>query len=300
MVRPGYLKKGDAIAVVATAKRIEFGQIDGALEELADWGLRIMCGPRLYSEANLFAGTDSERASDLQWALNDPEIKAVIFARGGYGTARIIDAIDWGRFLEHPKWLCGFSDLTALHSHVYQNLGIETLHSTMPIFFKDGVPNPGSESLRNALFGSLMPLQWEGHDLNRSGAVNAPVVGGNLSVLISLMGTSSQLDFDGKILFLEDLSEYIYHLDRMMLQLDRAGILANLAGMVVGQFTEMNDGQPSFGKTAEQCIASWIDKYQFPVAFNAPIGHVENNLAILHGATMQFNSDRDGASLLAT
>lgn len=298
MVRPNYLKQGDTIAIVATAKRLEKNEIDGAIEEIESWGLKVVCGPNLYTTFNQFAGTDAQRAADLQWALDKEEVKAVIFARGGYGTARIIDQIDWSGFTQNPKWLCGFSDLTVLHSHVFQNLRIETLHSTMPIFFKDGTPNSGSESLRASLFGEQTSMQWAWNDLNRAGECSGQLVGGNLSVLYSIMGTPSQLDFRGKILFLEDLTENLYHLDRMMMQLKRAGHLAHLKGFIVGQFTEMEDNAVPFGKTAEEIIRDAVDEYDYPVAVNASIGHVNHNLAVKHGADILLDVELMSTTVL--
>ncbi len=283
MVRPRYLKKSDKVAIVATAKRLSENEIDGAIREIESWGLEVVCGPNLYSVHHQFAGADEQRASDLQWAIDHEGISAVIFARGGYGTARIIDSIDWEIFQSNPKWLCGFSDLTVLHSHVNRHLKIETLHSTMPIFFKNGLANAGSESLRKTLFGLNETLIWDAHPLNRSGKAEGEIVGGNLSVLYSILSTPSQMDFKGKILFLEDLTENLYHIDRMMMQLKRAGILSNLKGIIVGQFTEMEDNSVPFGMSAEEIILDAVSEWTYPVTFNAPIGHVVKNFTIKHG-----------------
>lgn len=293
-MKPHFLSNGDTVAIVATAKKLVQGEIDGAVQEIKSWGLNVVLGENLYRAHHQFAGTDQQRASDLQWALNNPEIKAVIFARGGYGTARIIDAIDWTSFSKSPKWLCGFSDLTVLHSHVLQNLGVETLHSTMPIFFKDGAKNPGSESLRKALFGQHQAITINAHPLNQSGTAKGQLVGGNLSVLYSISNTPSQLCYSNKVLFIEDLTENLYHLDRMMMQFKRAGHLTELKGLIVGQFTDMEDNAVPFGKTVEEIILEATEGFDFPVAFNAPIGHVTNNLACFHGRTVSFQVDADG------
>lgn len=285
------------MGVVATAKKLEPGQIDGALDHIRSWGLEVVCGSHLLSSDGIFAGTDDQRAADLQWALDDPSIRAVIFARGGYGTARIIDKIDWSMFSKQPKWLCGFSDLTVIHAHIQHNLSIESLHSTMPIFFKDGRKNAGSESLRNALFGKAQPLNWPAHDLDRNGAASGMLVGGNLSVLDSIIGSSSDGDWNGKILFIEDLTEYLYHLDRMLLQFKRAGRLKGLAGLIVGQFSEMMDNETPFGMNAYQIIRQAVEEYSFPVAFNAPIGHVSDNAAVIHGGAVTFSSNEAGNKL---
>lgn len=298
MIRPVYLQSGDKVAILATAKKIEPGQIDGAIEMIRSWGLVVEVREDLYTDENQFAGSDAHRAQALQQALDDPEIRAVIFARGGYGTVRIIDQLDWTAFKKHPKWLCGFSDLTVLHSHVFENLGAEALHSSMPIFFADGEANAGSESLRQALFGKHESMTFGPHPLNRTGEVTGDVVGGNLSVLISIAGSVSEIDFTGKILFLEDLTEYLYHLDRMMNQLKRSGQLAGLKGLIIGQFTEMQDNTVPFGKTSEEIILDAIQEFDFPVAFNAPIGHVTENLAVYHGREVKLAvSDKDSQLL---
>lgn len=287
-MRPNYLNIGEKVALVATAKKIEQGELDGAIHEIESWGLKVVLGPNLYSVDRQFAGTDSQRASDLQWALDNDEVKAVLFARGGYGTARIIDLIDWSNFSRNLKWLCGFSDLSVLHSHVNRHLNIETLHCTMPIFFKDGVKNEGSESLRKALFGEHRSIEWSAHALNRSGEASGEIVGGNLSVLYSIAGTPSQPIYDGKILFLEDLTENLYHLDRMMMQFKRAGHLSKLKGLIVGQFTEMEDNAIPFGKSIEEIILNAVSEYNYPVVFNVPVGHVNHNEAVFCGREIRM------------
>lgn len=296
-MRPPYLKHGDTVAIVATAKKIQPGEIDGALELIKSWGLNVVLGPHLYSEDHQFSGTALQRIADLQWAIDHQECKAVIFARGGYGTVHLVDAIDWSSFQKQPKWLCGFSDLTVIHSHIQSLFDIETLHSSMPIFFKNGQANLGSESLRKALFGEQHAIEWNAHSLNRLGSAEGKTVGGNLSVLYSISDSRSDVETDGKILFLEDLTEYFYHLDRMMMQLKRSGKLENLAGLVVGQFTEMIDNPISFGKTAEEIILNAVSEYQYPVAFNAPIGHVVHNEAVYNGRLTGFSVSKTSSRI---
>jgi len=288
-MRPNYLKKGDKVALIATAKKIDQGRLNGAIDEIESWGLQVVSGSHLYAIDRQFAGADQQRASDLQWAIDNDEIKAVLFARGGYGTARIIDIIEWSHFSKNPKWLCGFSDLTVLHSHVSRHLKIETLHSTMPIFFKDGIKNEGSESLRKALFGEHESIEWKGNPLNREGQAEGQIIGGNLSVLYSISGTPSQPIYDGKILFVEDLTENLYHLDRMMMQFKRAGHLSKLKGLVVGQFTEMEDNAIPFGKSVGEIILDAVSDFEYPVAFNAPIGHVDHNEAVFCGREVRLS-----------
>lgn len=276
-MKPSFLKAGDSIIIVATAKKIVRDEIIGAIQEIESWGLNVVLGPNLYAQDRQFAGTIEQRTSDLQWAIDHPTAKAVLFARGGYGTVHLIDNLNWSRFKQSPKWLCGFSDLTVLHNHVSRNLGIESMHCTMPIFFKDGMKNEGSESLKNALFGKHHEISFPPNHLNKIGNSTGKLVGGNLSVLLSIAGSSSDFDPDGKILFLEDLTEYFYHLDRMMWQLKRSVKLESLAGLVVGQFTEMVDNPIPFGKTAYEIIFDAVCEYNYPVAFGAPIGHVSHN-----------------------
>jgi muramoyltetrapeptide carboxypeptidase len=195
---------------------------------------------------------------------------------------RIVDGLDWRAFAKQPKWLVGYSDVTVLHSHVHQNLGIETLHATMPINFANNTPE-ALESLRRALFGEPMDYEFPHHDLNRKGQAEGQLVGGNLSLLYSLAGTPSDVDTQGKILFLEDLDEYLYHIDRMMMQLQRSGKLAGLAGLIVGGMTDMKDNTIPFGKTAEQIIKEHVEPYGYPVAFGFPAGHIDDNRALVMG-----------------
>lgn len=294
---PPFLVQGDKVAIIATAKKLGPGQIDGAMALVRSWGLEVVEGPHLYTSFNQWAGTDAERLADLQWALDDPEIKAVLFARGGYGTVRIIDKVDWVKFREKPKWLCGFSDLTVIHSHVFSQLGIETLHSSMPVFFQDGAENAGSDTLCKALFGEDKGISFKPDHLNRHGEAAGELVGGNLSVLYSISGSVSEIDFSGKILFLEDLTEYLYHLDRVMWHFKRKGAFKNLAGLVVGQFSDMCDNPVPFGKSPVEIILEAVAEYGYPVAFNAPVGHVPENHALYHGRLCNLKCNDNGSTL---
>jgi muramoyltetrapeptide carboxypeptidase len=217
---------------------------------------------------------------DLQTMLNDPLIKAVISARGGYGTVRIVDKIDFSQFKKTPKWIVGYSDITVLHSHV-NNLKIETLHATMPVNFTKNLE--ATESLRKALFGENLNYQIEAHPMNKKGGAQGIVVGGNLSLIYALTGSVSDIDTNGKILFIEDLDEYLYHIDRMMMNLKRSGKLSNLAGLIVGGMTDMKDNTIPFGKTAEEIIIDAVKEFNYPVCFNFPAGHVDKNMAIYLG-----------------
>ena len=209
-------------------------------------------------------------------------VKAIICARGGYGTVKIIDELDFSKFKTTPKWIVGYSDVTVLHNHINQNFKIQTLHATMPINFPTNT-NESLESLRMALFGNELSIKFGANSMNKNGATKGEVVGGNLSILYSLTGTNSQLDTKGKILFLEDLDEYLYHVDRMMMNLDRAGMLADLVGLIVGGMSDMNDNAIPYGKTAKEIIQETVSKYNYPVCFDFPAGHIDDNRTLIMG-----------------
>ncbi|RLD57183.1 MAG: LD-carboxypeptidase, partial [Bacteroidetes bacterium] len=216
MISPKYLKQGDKIAIVSTARKISKEEIAPAIKKFTDWGLEVVLGENIFNSCNQFAGTDQERLSDLQLMLDDNSIKAIMCSRGGYGTARIIDKINFEKFKKNPKWIVGYSDITVLHSKI-NRLNIESIHATMPINFSKSNHNSESViSLRKALFGEPLKYEFKAHKFNKTGIVKAPIVGGNLSILYSLRGTDFDIDTDNKILFIEDLDEYLYHIDRMM------------------------------------------------------------------------------------
>jgi muramoyltetrapeptide carboxypeptidase len=288
MTTPPYLKKGDKIGIVAYARKISKEQLQDAEKLFGNWGVEIVYGKNLFKEDHQFSGTDEERAEDLQAMLDDENIKAVISARGGYGTIRIIDKIDFAKFRKHPKWVIGYSDITVLHSHIH-NFGIETLHSTMPINFC--LNDEANETLRKALFGEALSYEIVSHPLNRSGNAEGELVGGNLSLLYALTGSISDIDTTDKILFIEDLDEYLYHVDRMMINLKRSGKLSGLAGLIIGGMTDMKDNAVPFGKTAEEIICDAVKEYDYPVCFNFPAGHVDRNLAIIMGRKVKLEVD---------
>lgn len=285
-VAPPYLKKGDRIGIVAPARKISREELAPALQWLQDQGFEPVLGGHLFGAFHQFSGTDTERANDFQQQLDDPSVKAIISARGGYGTVRIIDHLDFTQFLRHPKWIVGYSDVTVLHSHL-NKLGIQSLHATMPInFFKN---EEARITLLNALTGAGMEYEFPGDHYNRTGRSTGDLVGGNLSLLYALSACPDDLMTDNKILFLEDLDEYLYHIDRMMMNLKRSGKLSKLAGIVVGGMTEMKDNAVPFGKTAEQIIAEAVEEYSYPVCFNFPAGHVDRNLALRLGAKVELD-----------
>ncbi len=286
MITPSYLKQGDKIGIVATARKIAIEEIKPAIDIFNSWGLEVVLSKNLFNTNNQYAGTDSERTQDLQTMLDDVSIKAVISARGGYGTIRIIDKLDFTSFKKHPKWIIGYSDITVLHSHIH-NFGIETIHATMPINFTKNTE--ATQSLRKALFGETINYEIESHPLSRNGIAEAELIGGNLSLLYALSGSVSDVDTTGKILFIEDLDEYLYHIDRMMMQLKRAGKLDKLAGIIVGGMTDMKDNTIPFGKTAQEIIIDNVTEYNYPVCFNFPAGHIDKNLAIYFGRKVKLN-----------
>lgn len=283
MTTPEYLKAGDMVAVVAPARKISEAELRPAIEILKSWGLQVKTGNWLYASNHQFSGTDDQRTTDFQKMLDDPEIKAIICARGGYGTVRIIDQLDFREFVKYPKWIVGYSDVTVLHSHIHKNFGIETLHATMPVNFSDENAAPSVEMLRKALFGEIPDYQVSAAEFSRPGHARGQLVGGNLSILYSLAGTPSDIETEGKILFIEDLDEYLYHIDRMMMNLKRGGKLSDLSGLVVGGMSKMNDNAVPFGKTAEEIIAEAVKGFKYPVLFGFPAGHQGENMPLLLG-----------------
>lgn len=287
MIIPPYLESGDTIAIAAPARKVSEQEILPAVHFLQDAGFRVHYDDRLFAQCHQFAGDEPTRAGYIQELLDNPDIKAVWFARGGYGSARIIDMLDFTAFQRNPKWLVGYSDVTVFHAHVFQQFKIATLHATMPINVHDEEFDiPANRSLIDALSGRLLHYEIQEHSLNRVGEFSAPVIGGNLSILYSLMGTPSEPDTDGKVLFIEDLDEYLYHIDRMMTTLERGGKLQDLAGLIVGHMSDMHDNTIPYGKTAEEIVAEHCQKYDFPLIFNFPAGHEAMNKAIRMGYPM--------------
>ncbi len=292
LLRPPSLQKGDSVYILSTARKITIEELQPAIQALESWGLKVVLGKTIGKEFRQFAGTDAERKEDFQLALNDKNIKAIICARGGYGTVRMMDDLVYDEFMKHPKWLVGFSDVTYLHTDISNNIGTQTLHGVMPFSFLKSTPE-AIETLRKELFGIKNEYEIAPHELNRVGNGQGILIGGNLSILYSITGTRSGINTAGKILFLEDLDEYLYHIDRMMMNLKRSGKLKDLAGLVVGSFTEMKDNKVAFGCTAYDIIAEHVAEFNYPVCFNFPAGHIEDNRALVIGRTytLQVNTD---------
>lgn len=291
---PAYLKKGDTVAIIATARKISKEEINPTIQFLESYGLSVICGEHLFKAENQFAGSDAQRSSDLQWALNNKDIKAIIIARGGYGTIKLLETIDFTEFKKYPKWLVGYSDVTVLHSAIHQ-LGIASLHATMPLnFFKN---TEATKSLMEALFGTHHEISIDSHFLNKTGTATGELVGGNLSLLYALSGTPYDIDTTNKILFIEDLDEYLYHVDRMMMQLKLSGKLKNLKALVVGGMTDMKDNAIPFGKIEEEIILDAVKQYDYPVCFDFPAGHIDRNLALYFGKNIELSVQSRTATL---
>jgi muramoyltetrapeptide carboxypeptidase len=289
MIIPPNLNPGDRIRIVSPAGKVQKDKVLPGIELLQDEGFEVITGYHVFDKHFQYAGTDQQRAADLREAINDPETKAIICARGGYGSIRIIEKIDFSPLLKNPKWFVGFSDVTVIHA-VLNKLGIASIHGAMPGFFQENKkPTRSFSSLMEALRTGNSKIEAQSHELNRAGNRTAELVGGNLSLLYSLQGTPWQLETSGKILFIEDLSEYLYHIDRMMQNLKMAGQLKNLAGLVVGGFTDMKDNDSPFGKSASEIIMDAVKEYNYPVCFDFPFGHIPKNKALVCGGLYLLN-----------
>ncbi|WP_094967230.1 S66 peptidase family protein [Winogradskyella aurantia] len=291
MIQPLYLKKGDTVAIVAPSGILKSreGEIQQAVDLLKSWGLHARVGQHVFNQADHFAGTDEERCEDLQNALDDPTISAIWCARGGYGTVRILDKLDYTKFKKHPKWVIGYSDITALHNQLH-NEGFESLHALMCVSLtKDlGDIKDSVDSFKEALFGHPRPYTLVGSKYNRGGTSEGQLVGGNLTILHTMLGSETSLDTSGKILFIEEIGEYKYHIDRMLQSLKRAGYFDNCKGVIVGDMSKLRKNTTLWGTSIEQLILDALAEYDFPIAFNMPAGHEEDNRALVLGRTIKL------------
>lgn len=295
MKAPDFLQKGDTVAIVATARKNIDDNLQPAIDLLHCWGLEVKIGSSIGLDVNQLAGTDEQRAADFQSMMDNPNIKAIWCVRGGYGTVRMIDLLDFTLFKKNPKWVIGFSDVTVLHSHL-TTLGFQSIHGIMPISALRA-SEEAKESLRKTLFGDTLSYEIPPHPMNRLGTASGILVGGNLSILYSLLGSNSAIDCTDKILFIEDLDEYLYHIDRMLMNLKRNGCLESLKGIVVGGMTKMKDNEIPWGKNALEIIDNVTQKYHIPIMYNFPAGHVQDNRSLIIGKNVRIDISVSGSRL---
>jgi muramoyltetrapeptide carboxypeptidase len=295
MIQPTPLKKGDLIYITAPAKAIEASYVIYAKSYLENLGYRIEIAQHCLGTYNYLSGTDAERAADLQTGINHPEAKAILCARGGYGCVRIVDQLQWANMLREPKWLIGFSDITVFHHRLFK-LGIQSIHGTMPLNFEKNSPE-ALQTLVEAITGNQKPLTWNANANNRTGKANGKLIGGNLSILYSLIATSDAYFFEGNILFLEDLAEHYYHLDRMFFSLRKSGILDRISGLIIGGMTDMEDTTIPFGMTTEEIVLQHFQFRKIPIAFDIPSGHIDDNRALIVGAEVELVVENELSTL---
>lgn len=283
------LTKGDTVAIVAPAKAIEMETIQFAKEKLTSLGYNVVVGKHTTGRFNYYSGTIEQRLSDFQEALDNPDVKAVFCARGGYGCIQLVDLVNWSSLLRSPKWIIGFSDITVFHQRIF-NLGMKSIHATMPLNYKEN-SDESFETLIAALEQKTYTIQSLASEKNKLGSAEGEIIGGNLSILYSLLGTDDQVDYSNKILFIEDLSEQLYVLDRMMFAFKKAGVLDKIKGLIVGGMTNMSDTTPPIGETIEEIILKHFQYSKTPICFNFPVGHVNDNRAMRIGSTAQLIVD---------
>ncbi|MFK5959619.1 MAG: LD-carboxypeptidase [Lutibacter sp.] len=290
LIKPPYLQKGDTIAIVAPAGILKNKEpIKEAIKLVESWGLHVVLGKHLFGNNFHFSGTDKERIEDFQSALDAKNIKAIWCGRGGYGTVRIVDDLDFTEFKKHPKWIIGYSDITVLHSHLH-TLGFETLHAMMPINMKVDKKKRVKtvKTFKKALFGKNINYKIPTSNYNKIGEAKGQLIGGNLSILQSLLGSISSIDTKGKILFIEDVGEYLYNIDRMVYALKRSGYFKECSGLIIGNMTNIKENSTPFGQTFEEIILEATKEYNFPILFDFPAGHDKTNKAIILGREIEM------------
>jgi len=300
LIRPAYLKAGDTVAIVAPSGILKNRdrEVQQAVDLLKDWGLNAIVGEHVFSKADHFAGTDEERCEDLQKAMDDPTISAIWCARGGYGTVRILDKLDYTKLKENPKWIIGYSDITALHNQLH-NQGFESLHALMCVSLTQDITEvqESVDTFKAALFGNPSNYDLEGSKYNREGEAKGQLIGGNLTILHTMLGSDTSLDTSGKILFIEEIGEYKYHIDRMLQSMKRAGYFENLKGLVVGDMSKLRKNTTLWGTSIEQLILDATADYDFAIAFNMPAGHEKDNRALVLGREVELKVGKEKSSL---
>lgn len=296
---PPYLKKGDTIGIVSPAGFMPIEKMQSCIETLDTWGYNVKLGATTHtSSSNYFSGTDKERLADLQEMMDDKKIAAILCARGGYGMSRIIDDVSFKKFKKHPKWIVGYSDITVLHSHLHTNYNIASMHAPMAAAFNDGVTdNPYIQSIQKALEGEPANYETASHEFNKAGSAEGELVGGNLSLLAHLIGTDSDIKTKNKLLFLEDVGEYLYSIDRMFLQLKRSGKLDKLAGLIIGKFTDNKDTERPYGKSVYEIIHDQVKEYDYPICFDFPVSHEKENYALKVGVEYELEVEGEKTKL---
>lgn len=296
---PPALKKGATIGITCPSGYMDAAKAQSCIDTLQSWGYDVMVGKTLGSNStNYFSGTDEERCDELQAMLDDKHIDAILCGRGGYGIGRIIDTLNFAKFKKKPKWIIGFSDITVLHSHIHSNLKIASLHAPMAAAFnEEGFKNEYIRSLQLALMGKKGKYNCNVHPFNKKGSAGGPLIGGNLALLATCIGTASDINTKNKILFIEDIGEYIYSADRMFYQLKRSGKLDKLAGLIIGGFSDMKDTDRPFGKTIYEAINAIVKEYEYPVCFDFPVSHNKENYALKIGVEYELKISKTGVQL---
>lgn len=302
---PPYLKAGDVIGITCPAGHISYEEIKPAIRIMESWGFKIRVGNTVNKSDFSFGGTDQERQQDMQAMLDDPAVKAIMCGRGGYGSARIVDQLDFSRFIQQPKWIIGFSDITVLHCHINRLYGIATLHSKMCNSFPDdyskaeAIVQQTISSIKDALTGQQLNYTTYADSRNRNGRAKGVLIGGNLSMIQSVLGTNSEPDTIGKILFIEEVGEYLYTLDRMFNSLQRAHKLDNLAGLIIGGFNRLKPDDPGeeFGRTVYDIVMEKVKEFSYPVCFGFPVGHQKDNYALKCGVMHELTVKQEEVTL---
>ena len=301
LIQPPYLKAGDTIAIVAPSGILKnkTDEVDQAVALLKSWGLHAVVGNNVFSKGNHFAGTDVERCEDFQKALDDPKISAIWCARGGYGTVRILDKLDYTKFKINPKWLIGYSDITALHNQ-FHNEGFQSIHALMCVSLPEDISEIKEtvDTFKATIFGKPVDYLLEGSSYNKVGDASGPLVGGNLTILHTMLGSKESIDTRGKIVFIEEIGEYKYHIDRMLQSVKRAGYFDNCAGVLVGGMSKMRKNTTLWGTSVEQLILDALSDYDFPIAFGMPAGHEKDNRAMVLGKTVELKVRKDQATVV--